>query len=106
MRLVEQLVTIGTALAAQALLDAHGQRIFLAQIAARFVDDGQPIGVRILAEADVAPLARHGRQHAGQVFGRRLGRVLELAVRIAAQQRRPCSRVRSSSLRPNRLPAP
>ena len=65
---------------AEHVLNAHRHGILLAQVAARAVDHGQPVGVRVLAEADVGPGLRHGRQHAGQVFGRWLGRVLELPV--------------------------
>ncbi len=88
MRLVEQLVTIGPGLCRSTWSTAHGQRVLLAQVAPRCVDHRQPVGVGVLAEADVARLARHGRQHAGQVLGRRLGRVLELAVGLAAEHRR------------------
>ena len=67
------------------MIDAHRQRIFLADVAARLVDHRQPVGVGVLAEADVGAGSRDRRQHAGEVFGGRLGRVGELAVGLFAQ---------------------
>ena len=36
------------------VVDAHRQRVFFAQVAAVLVDDRQPVGVRVLAEADLS----------------------------------------------------
>ena len=91
MRLLAQLVTIGPAPLPQHVVDAHGHRVLLAQVAARGVDHGQPVGVGILAEADVGPGLCHGGEHAGEVLGRRLGRVGELAVGLPAQDRHPAA---------------
>ena len=66
------------------MIDAHRQRVFLAQIAARLVDHRQAVGVRVLAEGDV--VAPHRSGDAGEVFGGRLGQVLEAAVGLAAQE--------------------
>ncbi len=58
--------------------DRHG--ILFAQVPAGRVDHGQAIGVGILAEAHLGPGLGHGGQHVGEVFGGRLGLVVELSV--------------------------
>ena len=104
MRLLEQLVTIGPR-ACRRTAPPQGHRVLLADIAARGVDDGQAVGIGVLAEADVGPGGRDGRADAGKVLGRRFGRVGELAVgsspRIVTVQ--PSS---SSRRRPSGPPAP
>ena len=75
------------------MVDAHRQRVLLAQVAARGIDHGQPVGVGVLAEADVGAGVGHGRQHAGQVFGGRLGGMGELAVGLFAQHRDPAGKL-------------
>ena len=53
MRLVAQFVTTGPFCSRKHMVQAERQRVFLADVAARLVDDRQAIGVGVLAEADV-----------------------------------------------------
>ena len=71
-------------LAAQNVIDAQSERVFLAEIVARFVDDRQPIGIGILAKADVGSGLAHQRQNRLQIVRRRLGHMLEQTIRLAA----------------------
>ena len=41
------------------MIDAQRQSVLLAEISAVLVDDGQPVGVRVLAKADVGTRTRH-----------------------------------------------
>ena len=104
MRLVEQLVTTGPVPAAQHVIDAQGQCIFLADVATRFVDDGQPVGIWVLAEANVGAGLATSREHAGQVFCGRLGRVFVLPVRMSRPEWSVWQPSSSSSRRPSTLP--
>ena len=75
------------------MVDAHGQRILLADVAARLVDHGQPVGVGVLAEADVGAGVGHRVEHAGKVLGGWLGRMGELAIGLLAQHRQPAGKL-------------
>ena len=72
----------------QHVLDAQGDRVLFADVSARTVDDGQSVGVGVLAEANVGAGLGDGREDAGEVFGGRLGRMRELAVRRFAEDGR------------------
>ena len=69
----------------QDVIDANRQGIFFADVAAGFIDDGQTIGIGILAKANVGPSGLDLAGHRQQVFRGRLGGMLELAVRIPTQ---------------------
>ena len=69
------------------MIDTQRERIFFAQIIPVLIDDGQPIGVRILAETNVGFGCRHTAQNAGKIFGGRFGRVFELTIGLVADQR-------------------
>ena len=62
------------------MIDTQRQRVFLAHIATCFVNHRQPIRVRVLAEADVCLPCDDFWQDRRQIFRRRLGRMLEMAV--------------------------
>ena len=57
------------------MIHANRQRVFLADIAAVFIDHCQAVGIRILAKTDVALGFGNLRQHARQIRSRWLGRV-------------------------------
>ena len=63
------------------MVDTEGERVFFADVAAALIDDGQAIGVGILAKADVRTRRRSPVAHAGQILGGGLGRMLEIAHR-------------------------
>ena len=69
------------------VVQAHRQRVFFPQVSARGVDHRQPVGVGVLAEADVGPRVDHRGEHPGEVFRGRLGQMGETAVGTVAQQR-------------------
>ena len=71
----------------QHVIDAHRQRVFFAQVAARRIDHSQPVGIGVLAETDIGARLGHGRKYARQIFGGRLGRMGELAVGLLAEHR-------------------
>ena len=90
----------------QHVIDAHGQRILLAHVAARLVDHRQAVGVGVLAEADVGRRLGDGLQHAGQVLGRRLGRDGRTGRRAPSPSTVTRQASSWSSRRPKMLPAP
>src|SRR5207237_126845 len=72
------------ALARQPEAHRQGQRQFLANVAARLINQGEAVGVGIEGEADIVAALSDQRSDLAQVLGGRLGRVLEEAVRVAA----------------------
>ncbi len=69
----------------QDLLQAEGQRVFLADVPSLLVDHGQAIRVRILAETDIG-LGRHDfPADAGQILGRGFGRMRKQTIRLPAE---------------------
>ena len=64
------------------MFHAKRHRVLLAQVASRGVDHRQPVGVRVLAEADIGAGGGDLGANAGQVLGRWFRRVREAAVRL------------------------
>src|SRR4051794_18719670 len=56
------------------------ERIFLADVSAKLVNNRKPIGVGVLTKADVCALARHVRQHIGKVFSSWLRLMLKMPI--------------------------
>ena len=77
------------ALLRQAEAHRQGQRQFLAEVAARLIDQGEPVGVGVEDKADVGAALGDQRGDLAQVLGNRLRRVGEEAVGVAALADRP-----------------
>ena len=63
--------------------DRQRDRRLLADVAAVGRGDRKPVGVRILKKSDIGVLLPDPRQHAGEVFGRRLRQMFEQPVGLA-----------------------
>ena len=68
-------------------LDAQRERRLLADVPSVGRGDRQPVGIGILKKSDIRVLLPDLRQHRGEVFGRRLGRMLEQAVGLPSRDR-------------------
>jgi hypothetical protein len=66
----------------QNVIDAESERVLLADIAARFIDNRKSISVRIRAETDACPSSPHLTARFREILFRRLRRVSEAAVRL------------------------
>ncbi len=86
-RLVEPLTTTGPGVR-QHIIRTQRERQFFANISTLVIDNRQAIGIRILRETNVGPVAHHGVAESGEIFFDRLRNVFKPAVRISAEDRR------------------